>query len=295
MGQIEDLRTFIAVVDAGGVARGAEVLRIAKSAVSRRLSLLEDRYATRLIDRQPGLWRVTTSGQELYERAARLVSEADEIDADFKEVSHHADGPLAVSVAQEFGLTFLQPALLAFQEGHPEIQLTIDFDDRHVDLDRENYDLAIRVTEDVGAGFEVRRIGHTRHGLYASPGYAAASGLSTSIEELKMHPLLFFGAARRAAWDFIGERGKQRLEFQPALNSNSGQFLLEAARNGRGIARLPDFIATPAHAVGDLVQVLPDLVIATWDIGIVSSTKRRFNRRMRLFCNEITSACLALG
>ena len=294
MGQIEDLRTFLAVVDAGGVARGAEVLGIAKSAVSRRLSLLEDRYATRLIDRKPGLWQVTTSGQELYERAARLVSEADEVDADFKQVPHHTEGPLVVSVAQEFGLTFLQPALLAFQARQPEIHLTIDFDDRHVDLDRENYDLAIRVTEDVGAGFEVRRIGHTRHGLYASPGYATASGLPSSIEDLKAHPLLFFGAARRATWEFIGARGKQRLEFQPALNSNSGQFLLEAARNGRGIARLPDFIASTAHAEGDLVHVLPDLAIATWDISIVSSAKRRFNRRMRLFCNEITSACLAL-
>ena len=295
MGQLEDLRTYLVVVDSGGIARGAETLGIAKSAVSRRLMLLEDRYSTRLIDRGPGHWDLTTAGRELYERAARLVSESDEIDADFRDVSHRLGGPLTVSVARDFGLAFLQNALIEFQERHPEIRLTIDFDDRQVDLDRGNYDLAIRVTEQLAPGLECLPVGVARHSLYASPDYAARTPLPTSLADLDQHPLLYFGSARRAEWVFGAGANKSRMVFQPALNANSGQFLLQATRLGRGIARLPDFIASSAHAKGELIQVLPELAIADWSIGIVYSSKRRLNRRMRVFCDQMTKACLALG
>ena len=294
MGQIEDLKTYLTVVDSGGIARGAETLGIAKSAVSRRLMLLEDRYSTRLIDRGPGHWDLTTAGRELYERAVRLVSESDEIEADFRDISHSRGGPLTVSVARDFGLAFLQDALIDFQERHPEIRLTIDFDDRQVDLDRENYDLAIRVTEQLAPGLECLPMGEARHSLYASPDYAARTQLPTTLGELNQHPLLYFGSARRAEWVFGTGNTQSKLVFQPALNANSGQFLLQATRKGRGIARMPDFIAARAHANGELVQILPDLAIADWTISIVYSSKRRLNRRMRVFCDEMTKACSRL-
>ena len=72
MGQIEDLRLFVRVVDSGSISKAANKLGIAKSAVSRRLSLLEERYGTRLIDRVPGVWEVTGTGYELYQRATRV-------------------------------------------------------------------------------------------------------------------------------------------------------------------------------------------------------------------------------
>lgn len=85
MGQIEDLRVFVDVVDSVGIARAAEIQGIAKSAVSRRLKRLEDRYGTQLIDREPGVWKVTDAGRELYQR---IVQEIDEVESDF--VGHSA-------------------------------------------------------------------------------------------------------------------------------------------------------------------------------------------------------------
>ena len=48
MGKVEDLHLFTMVVEHRGIANAAARLNIAKSAVSRRLSLLEDRYSTNL-------------------------------------------------------------------------------------------------------------------------------------------------------------------------------------------------------------------------------------------------------
>ena len=93
MGKVEDLHLFTMVVEHRGIANAAARLNIAKSAVSRRLSLLEDRYSTRLIDRTPGRWEVTETGRELYQRATRAVNDFKEIETDLL-IPYPTDGNL---------------------------------------------------------------------------------------------------------------------------------------------------------------------------------------------------------
>ena len=294
MGQIEDLRIFGIVVETGGISKAAERLGIAKSAVSRRISLLEERYSAILIDRTPGVWDLTATGKELYQRALQVVGEMDGIEADFVNTSANNAGPLSVSVPREFGINFLSNALLAFKAKFPEIQLTIDFDDRSIDLERENYDFAIRITGNIIDSAGATRIGTVHHRLFAGSQYFKTHVMPTCLDDLRDHNLLYFGNARRTVWHFRDAKDKrQELEFQPFLNSNSGTFLLKATIGGHGISRLPDFIASEAVAQGDLVEVLPDLVMPEWGIFLVHSEKRLLNRRMRLFSEMMTKACLA--
>ena len=249
MGQIEDLRLFTLVVDNRSISGAAAKLHIAKSAVSRRLNLLEERFGSRLIDRAPGSWEVTATGLELYQRAIQVVSEVEEIEGDFTETNQILAGPLTISAPCDYGIAYLSPALLSFKERYPEIQLTVDFDDRTVDLNRENYDFAIRIAADVSDAVIAQKLGMTRHRLCASPVYLAENGDPGCLKDLRNHRLLHFGTARRVAWEFTNEAGKpETIEFQPSLNSNSGNFLVDAAVNGSGIVRVPDFLADSALA-----------------------------------------------
>lgn len=291
MGQIEDLRLFVSVVEAGGIARAADQMNIAKSAVSRRLAQLEDRYGVRLINRQPRVWEVTSAGQELYQRALRMVADAEELDADFSPAQRSLAGPLKVSVPREFGHLQLGPFLVRFVTDHPEIDLTVDFDDRLVDLDRENYDLAVRITQAGLPGLIDRRIGSSRYGLFASRGYAEQHGLPTTLKALSARPLLHHGTARRAQWQFRCEGKPASIDFSPALNSNSGRFLLDAAMTGFGIARLPDFILAGAPRSDDLVPVLPNIEIPDLGIFVAYSENRRLNQRMRALIEILARSC----
>lgn len=293
MGQVEDLRLFVLVVESGSISKAANKLNIAKSAVSRRLGLLEERYGTRLIDRVPGIWEVTETGRELHQRAIRVVGDIDEIEGDFANASADLSGPLSVSVPRDFGIAFLNSALIAFKKRHPEILLTVDFDDRTVDLARENYDFAIRITPELEGAVSGTRIGTVKHRLFASPEYIQTHSDPCSFEDLRQHPLLHFRTARRAVWDFVTEKGTPySFEFQPFLNSDSGVFLLEATVNGLGIARLPDFVASKTQAAGRLVPVLTNMAIPDSGILLVHAESRRFNRRMRLFSEAMKKACL---
>lgn len=295
MGQIEDLRVFVTAVDSGGIAKGADKLGVAKSAVSRRLSQLEDRYGARFIDRDPRKFELTAAGRELYQRAHRMVADADDLDADFMDGQHHLSGPLSVSVPREFGLVFLQPVLMEFVKDHPQINLTIDFDDRAVDLERENYDLAIRITPTEPDGLVAQRLGVVRHSLVASASYAAKYPLPAGPDELTDHPLLHYGSARRASWECLNNGKHTVIEFQPEVNSNSGPFLLEATQQDMGIARLPDFIIKDALAAGALVTVLPKLDFGVSNIFVVLSANRQMNHRMRALLKRIKQNCTDLS
>lgn len=294
MGQIEDLRLFVKVVDSGGIARAAEEMNIAKSAVSRRLAQLEKRYSVRLIDRQPRVWEITSAGQELYQRASHMVAEVDELDADFLQVGHTLKGPLSITIAREFGLAHLKPTLFKFAKDHPNIDLTIDFDDRTVDLDSENYDLAVRVTATELQGLHCHRIGTTHHGLFASQGYAANHPLPESVEELPSHPLLHYGSERRATWAFEHDGKRKTVKFRPTLRSNNGTFLLDAALNDEGIIRLPLFVVDNEAPKGTLVPVLPHLKHVDYGIYVVHSSKVRVNKRMRSMIDALTESCMPL-
>lgn len=294
MGQIEDLRLFVKIVDTGGIARAADEMNIAKSAVSRRLSQLEDRYGIRLIDRQPRVWEVTNAGQELYQRASGMVADADDLDADFMQEGHALKGPLSITVAREFGLSFLKPALFQFAKDHPQIDLTIDFDDRTVDLENENYDLAVRVTANDLSGLNCHRIGATRHGLFASRTYAKSNGLPDSIETLNKHPLLHYGSERRASWVFEDHGNRKTVTFRPALRSNYGSFLVDAALNDQGIIRLPLFVVDEQLKLGALVPVLSHLRHNDYGIYVVHSSNRRLNKRMRVMMEALIACCGAL-
>ena len=299
MGQLENLRLYAVVVEEGSITRAAGVLNIAKSAVSRRLSLLEDRYEAKLIERGRGSWKITETGEELYRRALRAVGEVDEIDADFLSASANLSGPLNVSVPRDFGLGYLNEALMSFKIKYPEIILAIDFDDRIVDLDRENYDFVIRITGAMESDISDYCIGTMEHVLCASPDYLDNYSTPKNLEELRTHKLLHFGTARRGDWNFVigkglGKNKTTPFEFSPYLNSNSGMFLLDATLKGMGISRLPDFIVKQAIGGNRLVRVLPELKMPSWSVYLLHPDNRQMNRRMRVFFEEMKNACISM-
>ena len=165
MGQMEDLHLFTLVVENRSISKAADQLNIAKSAVSRRLNLLEERYSAKLINRSPGRWDVTETGLELYQRATRVVDDFEEIEADFKSVHSDISGPLTVSVPRDFGLSFLSKALVSFKEKYDNIQLTADFDDRLINFESDNYIFAIRITPNLVGNYGLETMGTVCHHL----------------------------------------------------------------------------------------------------------------------------------
>ena len=90
--------------------------------------------------------------------------------------------------------------------------------------------------------------------------------------------------------------GKKRsVSFRPALRSNYGSFLVDAALKDAGIIRLPLFVVEEQATAGRLVPVLSHLKHRDYGIYVVHSANRRLNKRMRMLMDALEKACQLPG
>ncbi len=119
MGQLEDLRAFVQIVEHGSIGKAAEQAGIAKSAMSRKLRLLEQRMQAVLIARTTRQWALTEAGRECYERGLGVITAFDEFEAHVRDENVDIRGEIKLSVPLYFGKVSLTPHLLEFCKRHP--------------------------------------------------------------------------------------------------------------------------------------------------------------------------------
>ncbi|MEH6649866.1 MAG: LysR family transcriptional regulator [Motiliproteus sp.] len=283
MGQLEDMQVFIRVVEAGGISRAAEQLGVAKSAVSRRLSELEARLGTRLINRTTRTSSFTEAGRGYYERALKVLDDVTEMNAETAEANTALSGTLRVAVPLSFGLMHLSPAIDLFAKQHPQLAIQIDFSDRQVDIVEEGFDLAFRIADLKDSSIQARRISLVRFVLVASPDYLKRQGTPRLPGDLKQHDILKYAGSSTSLWRITTAEGDENALTLPSkMIANNGDFLKNMALAGHGIAMLPTFLAWQELASGELVTVLADCSVPDSSAYAVYSQTRYLPQRARL-------------
>src|ERR687892_1302609 len=141
---IEDLRTFVAVADAGGVSAAARRLGVSKSIVSRRLFRVEAELGVQLLARTTRGAALTEAGITFRDHAARASAEIDTARETILPTGE-LRGRLRVAMPLSFGPTHFAPVLAEMARYHPLLQIQTCYSDQIVDLVTEGYDCAIRV------------------------------------------------------------------------------------------------------------------------------------------------------
>jgi len=282
MGQLEDLRAFVQIVEQESIGKAAEQAGIAKSAMSRRLRLLEERMQTELITRTTRQWTLTEAGRQYYQRGLSVVSAFDEFESQVRNETLELRGDIRLSVPLYFGQMSLQKPLLEFAETYPEIRLDIEFNDRIVDFIGEGFDLVIRISELKDSTQIARKLCQTRHVFCASPAYLANNPEICKPVDCKSHRIIQYGAVKRPKWSFALPGGKTTsVSLTASMNSHDGGFLIAAAEKGLGIVRVPDFMANKSLEAGRLVQILKPYKLKPRDVNFVYPAARYVPQRTR--------------
>lgn len=260
MDRFETLRNFVAVVEAGGISAAAERLRVAKSAVSRRLAELEQHLGAQLFRRTTRQMNLTDTGRSFYERARRLLDDLEEAELAVSSEHGALQGRLKVAVPLSFGLLHLAPALAEFMARHPDLEIELDMNDRQVDLVQEGVDVAVRIAELEDSSLIARRLATIRHAVCASPEYLARHGEPRTLAELRGHRcLIYTNLPEPEVWRCrlpSGETGEVRVH--PQLRANNGQILAQVAEAGQGIVLEPTFILYQSIRARRLRPILTD-------------------------------------
>ncbi len=258
MNAIEDMQIFKRIVEAGSISKAADQLDTVKSAVSRRLKALEKRLNVTLLQRTTRRQTLTEAGERYYQSCLRLLDDIAEAEAQVADSEADLSGRLRIAVPLSFGLQHLMPALLDFQQQHPQLQLDVDFSDRFVDLVADGFDLAIRIGQLADSSLKARRLSHCRILLCASPAYLKQYGTPKHPNDLANGHIALHYQSRHEHWLFQDAGQRLEINVESGMLANNGQFLCTAAIAGHGLIRSPDFICYQAINNGDLVKVLED-------------------------------------
>jgi DNA-binding transcriptional LysR family regulator len=285
MDRFEELRTFVAVVESGGITAAADRLGIAKSAISRRLADLEERLAVQLFRRTTRRMSLTDTGRGFYERGLRILADLDEAEQAVSEQHATLRGRLRVAVPLSFGLLHLGPAVDDFLRLHPDLAFDLDLNDRQVDLLAEGFDLAVRIADLGDSTLIARRLAPIRHVACASPAYLEARGRPRHPAELADHPcLVYANAPSPGVWEYTDRDGRPgRVTVRARVQANNGDCLRQAAEAGQGIVMGPNFILHHAIERGTLVPVLTDVGWPLFNAYAVYPGTRHLSRRVRAF------------
>jgi DNA-binding transcriptional LysR family regulator len=249
---IEELRTFVEVADAGGVSPAALRLGISKSIVSRRLFRLEAELGVQLLVRTTRGAGLTEAGTTFRDYAARICAEID-VAKETILPAGELRGRFRVAVPLSLGPTHFAPIFAEMARRHPHLQIHTCYSDHFADLITEGYDCAIRVGYLQDSNLVARRVGPVYGKLVASPDYIQAHGSPETPEELVAHQALMQGTE---AWQLMD--GDQIITVRPQgrFKADNGTALVAAAIAGLGIAYLPDCL-THEHVIsGALVPIM---------------------------------------
>ena len=285
MDKFEDLQAFVAVVDAGSFTAAADRLGSAKSAVSRRISALEERLGVQLLHRTTRALNLTETGRSFYEHGTRILSDLEEAEAAVQQEHGELRGTLRFALPLSFGVRHMCGPIGAFSKMHPKIRFDLDLNDRRIDLIEDNFDVALRIGHLADSSLIARRLFDVRAVVCASPHYLNVHGTPTSPDDLRDHEcLVYSNLVDPDRWNYEDSDGNQgTVKVKRVMRASSGDFLCNAAAHGMGIVTLPTFLVSQTIRSGNLIPILTDYKFPVIPAYAVYPPTRHLSYRVRAF------------
>lgn len=283
---LEKLRIFYQVAKHGSISAAATKLRIAQSAVSRSISMLEEELNTQLFIRPGGAKGVipSDSGQLLLNSAKKIFDLENLATIEIEDFNKEPAGTLKIITSLGTINFWLIEILPEFLKQYPKFNFILEgYNDVMVEFEASDADVAIGPLIANAPDLVQEYLMSYPLKLYASRGYIENFGLPKSAEELDNHRLIIFSTLRKS---FLGNvdwhlnlgcaPGVSR---KPFLQVNSSLALTKAAKQGLGIISMnPNF-----PGVENLVEILPEIVGHRVDIYFSYNRNLKSSRRIKAF------------
>ncbi|MGL0816268.1 LysR family transcriptional regulator [Vibrio vulnificus] len=265
---LELLKVFDQVVESGSFSQAGRALNMAPSSVARNIDSLENRIKTTLFKRSARQLILTEEGQYFYQQSSKILRDSDNLLAEMRGNHGVPEGILRISVFESFGNLCLTPLIPEFLERYPKIQIELELDNKLVDLNSDNVDMAIRIGTPQDSRLKARHLLTNYTALVASPAYINTHSPITQPEDLQQHNCLLISHERqRNYWYFRQKSITRKVMVAGNLISKGGSPLLCAALQGTGVLLLSKWMLKPYLESGQLAELLPSWTATHGELG----------------------------
>ncbi len=259
---LDDFYCFALVVEHGGFSAAERATDIPKSKLSRRVYNLEERLGVRLIQRSSRHFAVTDIGMDIYQHAQDMMNAAQAAHDLIDHLSSKPRGVIKVSLPVSIAQNEIAKILPDFLKQYPEIKVQLSVTNRRIDVINEGIDVALRVrfNLDNDPNLIIRQFQRIEQHLVASQAYLNEYGNLTHPDQLAEHRILSMIDDHLDQQLTLHDRENKSRKFKinPVVMGSDLIMLAQLARQGCGIALLPDSVTADLVRHGELVRVLPD-------------------------------------
>jgi len=270
----DSVHYFLEVVRSGSVSGAAQCLRVNQTTVSRRISALEDHLGKPLFVRAGKRWLITTVGEHLVAAAENMAEEAVAIERHVMADSQELSGLLRVTVADVCTQRLAMPALSAFAQQYPDIELEVIATRDELNLAAREADVALRTTDEPPANLVGKRIGQLAYAVY---------GTREILERMQNDPagcdvpcITWIGdGSTRPPWI-----EKSFPDTRRVYRTSELSLMLQMVSQGMGMAQMPCAFCDPDPL---LYRIPARHVERGWGLWVLSHVDLRTTARVRIF------------
>jgi len=293
MNVLDAMRIYLRVAEQESFTRCAESLSLPKTSVSNAIQQLENLLGTRLLHRTTRKVQMTQDGLSFYQRCQDLLSDMDELQNMFQLQPQALDGRLRVDMPSGIAQHMVLPALPAFLEAHPKLDIELSSTDRRVDLVREGFDCVLRIGQLHDSNLIARPLGFLTMHNCASPSYLARHGTPRTLQDLANHRLIHYSSplgSPSPGFEYQrpdADPSPRTLPMAGALSVNSSDAYQAACLAGLGLIQIPCSGSQSLIASGQLIEVLHDYRPAPMPVSLLYAHRRHQPRRVQVFMDWI--------
>jgi DNA-binding transcriptional LysR family regulator len=284
-----DLAFFVLLAKSGSMTATARELGVTPPAVTKRLSLMEQKLGVRLVNRTTRRISLTNEGETYLAQASQILHQIREMEESVTSGRAAPKGLLRVNATPGFGRTHIAPILSRFAHAYPEVEVELHLTDRPISLVEEAYDLAIRFGELPDTRLTARKLMSNRRFLCASPAYLKKAGEPQKPAELHHHRCILHRQNDDVYGTWRIQKGKtvELVKVRGAVSSNDGDVVMNWALDGHGIVQRSEWDAAKYLQSGRLKEVMTDYSLPDADLYLYYLSRSNLPAKVRAFIDFI--------
>jgi len=255
----DDLKIILAIGRAGSLSGAARSLSLNHSTVFRRINTIEKKLEVRFFERLPKGYVLTDAGEIAMSTAEKVETQVHDLARELVGKDLRLQGAIRVTAPEGVSLKLLGPHLARFCQVHPNIHIDLIVTSNALQLAQREADLAIRVTSKPPDSSIGKQICQFRFGLYATKKYLDNHGQAS----MESHTWVMTEDSRdwfpSVIWKRLGLPNAR-----VALSSNSTMAVVNAAREGVGVAILPCFLGDSDMDLVRVIEPPDDMALELW-------------------------------
>jgi DNA-binding transcriptional LysR family regulator len=292
MSSLDLIRLFLAVANERSFTQAARQLDITPTAVSKGVRALEKKHGVALFVRTTRSVSMTDAGNSLLAALKPAVGQIDDAFSELARFQSRPAGHLRLTAPRSFGFLLARSLVPRMRAAYPDITIDLSLDDGLVDVIEQGYDAGIRLGQSIALDMVAIRLSRPLSwSIVSAPGYFEQWGMPERPADLLRHKTLryrFSTSTRLPPWRLVGPDGELLLDTDALLTANDTQMLAEWARQGLGLAYLPDLETEAQVRSGALVRVLTQFVPETSGLFLYFPMRAQHQPKMRALIEQVS-------